>query len=128
MGTLTLSVYTVYGEIIAKLTARRDLAAEEITELLGAIRNDEISEVQTAGFLVALLMKEPTPSEISSIVKAMRPSRRSIWEFLDSRSRAGGSTNFFLWRSRTNVGSTSMSPFPKARPHAGKTAGMAGSS
>lgn len=49
---------------LRKLTVGEHLAEEEIFDIIGGIRNGEITDVQTAGFLVALLMKGPTPVKL----------------------------------------------------------------
>ena len=59
-------------DVLQKLTNRQDLTAEEAYSLIVAIKNDELSDVQIAGFQVALLMKGPTLTEISAIARAMR--------------------------------------------------------
>ena len=46
----------VVRDVLAKLTAKEDLTSEEVCTDQ-AIRNDEISDPQIAGFQVALLMK-----------------------------------------------------------------------
>lgn len=42
---------------MAKITARQELTGQEIFALISAINNDEVSDIQIAGFQVALLMK-----------------------------------------------------------------------
>ncbi|MDD2402205.1 MAG: hypothetical protein PHD60_08415 [Clostridia bacterium] len=58
--------------VLQKLTVQKDLTAEEAYSLIVAIKNDELSDVQIAGFQVALLMKGPTLTEITAIAQAMR--------------------------------------------------------
>ena len=41
----------IVRDILAKLTAKEDLASEEVYGLIRAIRNDEISDTQIAGFV-----------------------------------------------------------------------------
>ncbi|MDR0795010.1 MAG: hypothetical protein LBE79_03010, partial [Tannerella sp.] len=62
----------MYKNILKKITDREELNEKEISELITSIRNDEISDIQIAGFQVALLMKGATLKEIAYIAKAMR--------------------------------------------------------
>lgn len=85
--------------MLQKLTERKDLTAEEAYSLIVAIKNDELSDVQIAGFQVALLMKGPTLTEISAIAGAMRdnciPIRPNVnEEFMDTCGTGGGLSTF----------------------------------
>lgn len=85
--------------MLQKLTERKDLTAEEAYSLIVAIKNDELSDVQIAGFQVALLMKGPTLTEISAIAQAMRdnciPIRPNVnEEFMDTCGTGGGLSTF----------------------------------
>ncbi len=51
---------TLYRNSLSKLTQNQNLSEAEITEFIENMRDDVVSEVQIAGFLVALLMKGPT--------------------------------------------------------------------
>ena len=70
----------MYKDVLAKLTALQELNDEEISELVTAINNDEVSDVQIAGFQVALLMKGASLNELAAFAKAMRKNcvRNSI--------------------------------------------------
>lgn len=86
-------------KIMGKLTNKQDLTAEEIYSLIAAIRNDELSEVQIAGFQVALLMKGPTLQEITAIAQAMRDNCIRIYpltdeELMDTCGTGGGLSTF----------------------------------
>lgn len=85
--------------VLRKLTAREDLTAEEAYNLILAIKNDELSDVQIAGFQVALLMKGPTITEISAIAQAMRDNCESIspqvdGDLMDTCGTGGGLSTF----------------------------------
>ncbi|MBH1941751.1 anthranilate phosphoribosyltransferase [Mobilitalea sibirica] len=85
--------------ILQKLTARQDLTAEEAYSLIVAIKNDELSDVQIAGFQVALLMKGPTLTEITAIAQAMRDHCIKITpaveeELMDTCGTGGGLSTF----------------------------------
>jgi len=47
----------MYKNILNKATTNQELTKEEIFALIKAINDDEVSDVQIAGFQVALLMK-----------------------------------------------------------------------
>lgn len=85
--------------ILRKLTAKEDLTADEAYSVILAIKNDELSEVQIAGFQVALLMKGPTITEITAIARAMRDNCQSIspqvsGELMDTCGTGGGLSTF----------------------------------
>ncbi|HKL80669.1 MAG TPA: anthranilate phosphoribosyltransferase [Mobilitalea sp.] len=85
--------------ILQKLTSRDNLTAEEAYSLIVAIKNDELSDVQIAGFQVALLMKGPTLIEITAIAQAMRDNCIRIapkvdGELMDTCGTGGGLSTF----------------------------------
>lgn len=85
--------------VLKKLTAHQDLTAEEAYSLIVAIDNDQLSDVQIAGFQVALLMKGPTLTEITSIAQAMRDHCKGISprvkdELMDTCGTGGGLSTF----------------------------------
>lgn len=87
------------ANVLRKLTAKEDLTADEAYDLIVAIANDELSEVQIAGFQVALLMKGPTITEISAIARAMRDNCKEIsprveGELMDTCGTGGGLSTF----------------------------------
>lgn len=84
---------------LRKLTVGEHLAEEEIFEIIGGIRDGNITDVQIAGFLVALLMKGPTTREVASIARAMRANCEQIspkvdGELVDTCGTGGGRTTF----------------------------------
>jgi anthranilate phosphoribosyltransferase len=86
-------------DVLRKLTAGENLTAEEAYNLIVAIKNDQLSSVQIAGFQVALLMKGPTLEEITAIAKAMRDNCETISpqvdsELLDTCGTGGGLSTF----------------------------------
>ena len=62
----------MFKDSLGKLTRGESLSDAEATEFIENMRDDVVSEVQIAGFLVALLMKGPTVDEVAAIVRAMR--------------------------------------------------------
>jgi anthranilate phosphoribosyltransferase len=86
-------------KVLRKLTAREDLTSDEAYELIIGIKNDELSDVQIAGFQVALLMKGPTLTEITAIARAMRDicigiSPKVDGELMDTCGTGGGLSTF----------------------------------
>nr|MDD6336016.1 anthranilate phosphoribosyltransferase [bacterium] len=89
----------MFKTILTKLTARQDLSYDEAYALIVAIKNDELTNVQIAGFQVALLMKGPTLTEISAIAQAMRDNCVKITphvagELMDTCGTGGGLSTF----------------------------------
>ena len=85
--------------VLRKLTTKEDLTAEEAYSVITAIKNDELSDVQIAGFQVALLMKGPTITEITAIARAMRDHCVGIAprvgdELMDTCGTGGGLSTF----------------------------------
>ncbi len=104
--------------VLQKLTERKDLTAEEAYSLIVAIKNDELSDVQIAGFQVALLMKGPTLTEISAIAQAMRdnciPIRPNVnEEFMDTCGTGGGLSTFNISTSVAFVAAAAGIPVAK---------------
>lgn len=62
----------MFKDALGKLTRGENLSAAEVTEFVLNMRDDVVTPVQIAGFLVALLMKGPTADEVSAIARAMR--------------------------------------------------------
>jgi anthranilate phosphoribosyltransferase len=62
----------MFKESLGKLTQGTELTPDEVTEFVENMRDDEVTDVQIAGFLVALVMKGPTVGEVAAIVRAMR--------------------------------------------------------
>ena len=86
-------------DVLQKLTTKTDLTAQEAYSLIVAIKNDELSDVQIAGFQVALLMKGPTLTEITAITQAMRDNCIKIYpsvseELMDTCGTGGGLSTF----------------------------------
>ncbi|MBM4761792.1 anthranilate phosphoribosyltransferase [Bacillus sp. B15-48] len=105
-------------DVLQKLTERKDLTSEEAYRLIVAINNDELSEVQIAGFQVALLMKGPTLTEISAIAQAMRdhcvPIRPNInEECMDTCGTGGGLSTFNISTSVAFVAAAAGIPIAK---------------
>lgn len=105
-------------DVLGKLTAKQDLTAEEAYSLIVAIKNDELSDVQIAGFQVALLMKGPTLTEISAIARAMRDNCIKIFpkvsdELMDTCGTGGGLSTFNISTSVAFVAAAAGIPVAK---------------
>ncbi|MDD4801826.1 MAG: anthranilate phosphoribosyltransferase [Syntrophomonas sp.] len=105
-------------KILGKLTARENLTAEEAYSLIVAIKNDQLSQVQIAGFQVALLMKGPTLTEISAIARAMRDNCESISprineELMDTCGTGGGLSTFNISTATAIVAAAAGIPVAK---------------
>ena len=84
---------------LRKLTIGEQLHEEELFQIISGIRGGEVTEIQIAGFLVALLMKGPTIREVASIARAMRANCEQITpkvdgELIDTCGTGGGRTTF----------------------------------
>ena len=83
---------------IDALAARRDLSAQETSEVLAEIMHGEASETQIAGFLIALRTKGETVEELTGLARTMRslaahvPSGRH--DLLDTAGTGGGASTF----------------------------------
>lgn len=104
--------------ILSKLTEGYELTDEEIGAFISAVNNDEISEVQIAGFQVALMMKGPTLSEISAIARAMRENcvrlRPAVSEeLMDTCGTGGGLSTFNISTAAAIVAASAGIPVAK---------------
>lgn len=89
----------MFKESLSKLTRGEELTPEEMTEFVEDMRDDIVSDVQIAGFLVALLMKGPTVDEVAAIARAMRANCVQIKPQVDGKLMdmcgTGGGLNTF---------------------------------
>lgn len=89
----------MYKDIMSKITKNEELSEQEISQLITAINNDQVSDVQIAGFQVALLMKGASLKEIAAIAKAMRdncvPLKPQVSaDLMDTCGTGGGLSTF----------------------------------
>jgi anthranilate phosphoribosyltransferase len=87
------------NEILLKLNSGQSLKEDEAYGAIVAINRDEMTDIQIMGFQVALLMKGPTLTEISSIARAMRDmcihiSPKVNGELMDTCGTGGGLSTF----------------------------------
>ena len=86
-------------EILHKLTQKQELNQDDMNHVVFGMKEDRFPDTQIAGFLMALLMKGPTTTEIAAIAKAMRracvPIRPKVNDGLtDTCGSGGGLTTF----------------------------------
>jgi anthranilate phosphoribosyltransferase len=80
------------------LASRRDLSADQTAEVLAEIMHGEVSEIQIAGFLIALRTKGETVEELAGLARTMRalaahvPTDRD--DLLDTAGTGGGRSSF----------------------------------
>ncbi len=108
----------MYKKILSKLTARQDLSAQEISDLLTAIAGNEITDVQISGFQVALLMKSPTLDETTAIASAMRENcmqlKPRVGEpLMDTCGTGGGLSTFNISTATAIVAAAAGIPVAK---------------
>jgi anthranilate phosphoribosyltransferase len=88
----------VLTRAIDALASRRDLSADEASEVLAQIMGGQVSETQIAGFLIALRTKGETVEELAGLARTMRalaaavPTART--DLLDTSGTGGGRRTF----------------------------------
>lgn len=108
----------MYKDIMTKITTGQELSEQEIFELIGAINNNEVTDVQIAGFQVALLMKGASLAEIAAIAKAMRqncvPLKPKVTaELMDTCGTGGGLSTFNISTATALVAAAAGIPIAK---------------
>ena len=83
---------------IDRVAAGTDLSADEAAEVLGQIMADEASEIEIAGFLMALRAKGETVEEVAGLARTMRALATSVDtgrdDLLDTAGTGGGRSTF----------------------------------
>ena len=108
----------MYKNVLAKLTAKEELSESEICGLITAINSGEVSNVQIAGFQVALLMKGASPQELASFARAMRencvPLRPKVdRDMMDTCGTGGGLSTFNISTATAIVAAAAGIPVAK---------------
>lgn len=108
----------MYKSILNKTTTHQELTEEEIFQLIGAINNDQVSDVQIAGFQVALLMKGASLQEMAYIAKAMRkncvPLKPKVdADLMDTCGTGGGLSTFNISTATAIVAAAAGIPIAK---------------
>ena len=99
-------------EVLSKVTTNQELTQEDVDMLIAAINNGDVSDVQLAGFQVALLMKGASRKEIAYIANAMRnhcvPLHPKIsGELMDTCGTGGGLSTFNISTATAIVAASS---------------------
>lgn len=108
----------MYKDIMSKVTTKQELSEEEIFQLISAINEDTVTDVQIAGFQVALMMKGASLREIASIAKAMRENCVPInpkveGEMMDTCGTGGGLSTFNISTATALVAAAAGIPIAK---------------
>ena len=108
----------MYKEVLSKITSGQQLTENEVSTLIAAINRNEVSDVQIAGFQVALLMKGASKEEIAYIAKAMRdncvPLRPKVSaELMDTCGTGGGQSTFNISTATAIVAASAGIPIAK---------------
>lgn len=108
----------MYKDILSKTTTHQELSEQEVFQLIKAIKNDEVSDVQIAGFQVALLMKGASLEEIAYIAKAMRenciPLKPNVkCDLMDTCGTGGGLSTFNISTATAIVAAAAGIPIAK---------------
>lgn len=88
----------VLTKAIDALASRRDLSTEETSEVLAEIMHGEASEIEIAGFLIALRTKGETVAELAGLARTMRELAAGVPvardDLLDTAGTGGGRRTF----------------------------------
>jgi len=108
----------MYKEILGKITNRQELTEAEVGDLIAAINEGAVSDIQIAGFQVALLMKGATLAETAYIAKAMRdncvPLRpQTAEDVMDTCGTGGGLSTFNISTATAVVAAAAGIPVAK---------------
>lgn len=108
----------MYKDILQKLTCGQDLTKTEIDEIIQSINNDELTEGQISGFLVALVMKGTTLEETAAIAEAMRtvciPIHPKVKEeMMDTCGTGGGLSTYNISTATAIVSAAAGIPIAK---------------
>jgi len=108
----------MYKEVLSKVTGHQEMSGEDISTLIAAINSGDVSDVQIAGFQVALLMKGATQDELAHFAKAMRdncvPLRPKVsGELMDTCGTGGGLSTFNISTATSIVAAAGGIPVAK---------------
>ena len=108
----------MYKTILHKITCGQNLTKSEVEEVIQAINNDELTEGQISGFLVALVMKGSTLEEITYIAEAMRkvcvPLHPNVkHEMMDTCGTGGGLSTYNISTATAIVSASAGIPIAK---------------
>jgi anthranilate phosphoribosyltransferase len=93
-----VSPQQVLTAAIDALASRRDLSADEAAAVLATIMHGDASEIQIAGFLIALRTKGETVDELAGLARTMRELAAHVatdrGDLLDTAGTGGGRSTF----------------------------------
>lgn len=108
----------MYKNILQKLTNGQDMTEAEVCSIIEAINNDELTEGQISGFLVALVMKGTSLEETAAFAKAMRnvcvPLKPKVSaEMMDTCGTGGGLSTYNISTATAIVSAAAGIPIAK---------------
>lgn len=108
----------MYKDILNKLTNKQDMTKDEVREIITAINNDELTDGQISGFLVALVMKGTSLEETAYIAEAMRenciPLQPKVSEeMMDTCGTGGGLSTYNISTATAIVAAAAGIPIAK---------------
>jgi len=108
----------MYKEVLSIVTSFQEMKGEDISTLIAEINAGEVSDIQIAGFQVALLMKGATQDELAHFAKAMRdncvPLRPKVsGELMDTCGTGGGLSTFNISTATAIVAAAAGIPVAK---------------
>jgi anthranilate phosphoribosyltransferase len=108
----------MYKQVLSKVTQKQEMTEKEVSDLIADINSGKVSDVQIAGFQVALLMKGASQAEIAYIAKAMRdncvPMRPKVdAELMDTCGTGGGLSTFNISTATAIVAASAGIPIAK---------------
>ena len=108
----------MYKEIMEKITTRQELTEAEVSRLIAGINEGTVSDIQIAGFQVALLMKGASLKETAYIAKAMRdncvPLKPNVTgDLMDTCGTGGGLSTFNISTATAIVAAAAGIPVAK---------------
>jgi anthranilate phosphoribosyltransferase len=108
----------MYKNVLSKVTNHQEMTGAEISTLIAAINDGSVSDVQIAGFQVALLMKGATQDELAHFAKAMRdncvPLKPNVsGELMDTCGTGGGLSTFNISTATAIVAAAGGIPIAK---------------
>ncbi len=108
----------MYKGILGKVTNRQDMSEKDVFEIISAINNDELTDGQISGFLVALVMKGTSLEETVYIAKAMRrnciPLKPNITaEMMDTCGTGGGLSTYNISTATAIIAAAAGIPIAK---------------
>jgi len=108
----------MYKTIMSKITNHEELNEEEISDLISSINKGTVSDVQIAGFQVALLMKGASLQETAYIARAMRDNcvplkPRIEQETMDTCGTGGGLSTFNISTATALIAAAAGIPIAK---------------